>query len=228
MFLGHIAVGFASKRWAPRTSLVLLIAAPLFADLLWPLFLLVGIERVRIDPGNTRFTPFDFYDYPWSHSLLALIFWACIFAGLYAGITRYRAGTIALWIGVVSHWVLDWIAHRPDMPLWPGSHRYGLGLWNSIPGTMAVELALFAIGVWLYLRATAARDRIGRYAFAAFVVILLAIYVSNLFGGAPPNVKSVIWASLIAEPILLLWALWFDRHRVLRTERLPAPVAATR
>jgi len=228
MFLGHIAVGFASKRWAPRTSLVLLIAGPLFADLLWPFFLLFGIEHVRIDPGNTRFTPFDFYDYPWSHSLLALIFWACIFAGLYAGITRYRAGTIALWIGVVSHWVLDWITHRPDMPLYPGSHRYGLSLWNSIPGTMAVELAMFAIGVWLYLRATAARDRIGRYAFAAFVVILLAIYVSNLFGGPPPNGKSVIWASLIAEPILLLWAWWFDRHRVLRTERPRAPVAATR
>jgi membrane-bound metal-dependent hydrolase YbcI (DUF457 family) len=228
MFLGHIAVGFASKRWAPRTSLVLLIAAPLFADLLWPFFLLFGIEHVRIDPGNTRFTPFDFYDYPWSHSLLALIFWACILAGLYAGITRYRAGTIALWIGVVSHWVLDWITHRPDMPLYPGSHRYGLSLWNSIPGTMAVELAMFAIGIWLYLRATTARDRIGRYAFAAFVAILLAMYVSNLFGGPPPNVESVIWASLIAEPILLLWAWWFDRHRVLRTERLAAPVAATR
>ncbi|MFP5235807.1 MAG: metal-dependent hydrolase [Acidobacteriota bacterium] len=228
MFLGHIAVGFASKRWAPRTPLVLLVAAPLLADLLWPLFLLFGIEHVRIDPGNTRFTPFDFYDYPWSHSLLALVFWACIIAGLYAGIARYRAGTIALWIGVVSHWVLDWITHRPDMPLYPGSHRYGLGLWNSIAGTMIVELALFAVGIWLYLRATKARDRIGAYSFVAFVVVLLAIYVSNLFGGPPPSVKSVIWSAIVAEPLLLLWVWWFDRHRVTHEQSQPTPVAAAR
>lgn len=228
MFLGHIAVGFASKRWAPRTPLVVLIAAPLFADLLWPLFLLFGIEHVRIDPGNTRFTPFDFYDYPWSHSLLALVFWACICAGLYAGITRYRAGTIAIWIGVVSHWVFDWIVHRPDMPLYPGNHKYGLGLWNSVAGTMAVELALFAVGIWLYARATKARDSIGRYAFLAFVAVLLAIYISSPFGGPPPTVRSVIWSSLIAEPILLLWAWWFDHHRVAKQQSQPAAVVAMR
>lgn len=225
MFLGHIAVGFASKRWAPRTSLVVLVAAPLFADLLWPLFLLFGIEHVRIDPGNTRFTPFEFYDYPWSHSLLALVFWACICAGLYAGIKRYRAGAIAIWIGVVSHWVFDWIAHRPDMPLYPGSHLYGLGLWNSVAGTMAVELALFAVGIWIYARATKARDRIGRYGFLGFVAVLLAIYLSSPFGGPPTSVRSVIWSALIAEPILLLWAWWFDRHR--SAQEQSQPVVAT-
>lgn len=228
MFLGHIAVGFASKRWAPRTSLVLLVAAPLFADLLWPLFLLFGIEHVRIDPGNTRFTPFDFYDYPWSHSLLALVFWACICAGLYAGITRYRAGTIAIWIGVVSHWVLDWVTHRSDMPLYPGSHCYGLGLWNSVAGTMAVELGMLAVGLWLYLRTTKARDRIGRYSLLAFVLVLLVIYASNFFGGPPPSVQSVIWSALIAEPLLLLWVWWFDRHRVAKEQSQPAAVAASR
>lgn len=228
MFLGHIAVGFASKRWAPRTSLVLLIAAPLFADLLWPFFLLFGIEHVRIDPGNTRYTPLDLYDFPWSHSLLALIFWACIFAGLYAGITRYRAGTIALWIGVVSHWVLDWITHRPDMPLYPGSHRYGLGLWNSIGGTMAVELVMFAVGIWLYSRATRALDRIGRYALLAFVLLLLAIWAADPFSGPPDTVSSLIWTGIVAEFVILAWVWWIDRHRVLRTERQPAPVAAMR
>jgi hypothetical protein len=121
MFIGHFAVGFASKKFAPHTSLALLIAAALFADMLWPIFLLFGWERVRIDPGNTRFTPFDLVWFPWSHSLVMLIAWATAFSGLYYAVTRYPAGALAIWIGVLSHWVLDWISHRPDMPLYPAA-----------------------------------------------------------------------------------------------------------
>jgi membrane-bound metal-dependent hydrolase YbcI (DUF457 family) len=107
-------------------------------------FLLLGWEQVRIDPGITRYTPLDFVSYPWSHSLLMLCVWASAFGGIYYAITRYRAGAIAIWIGVVSHWVLDWVTHRPDMPLYPGGALYGLGLWNSIAGTMGVEFLMFA------------------------------------------------------------------------------------
>jgi hypothetical protein len=149
MFIGHFAVGFAAKRFAPRSSEAVLLAAPVLADMLWPVFLLLGWEQVRIDPGNTRYTPLDFVSYPWSHSLLMLCVWASAFGGIYYGITRYRAGAIAIWIGVVSHWVLDWVTHRPDMPLYPGGARYGLGLWNSIAGTMVVEFLTFAVGVWI-------------------------------------------------------------------------------
>jgi len=70
VFIGHFAVGFAAKRLAPRASLGVLMAAPLFADLLWPIFLIAGIETVRIDPGNTVVTPLDLHDFPWSHSLV--------------------------------------------------------------------------------------------------------------------------------------------------------------
>src|SRR6516165_7208247 len=115
MFIGHFAVGCASKKFAPRTNLGILMAAPLWLDILWPFFLLLGWEHVRIDPGNTRFTPLDLYDYPWSHSLLMSIVWATLFAGLYYTFARYRAGAIVIWIGVVSHYILDWITHRPDM-----------------------------------------------------------------------------------------------------------------
>jgi membrane-bound metal-dependent hydrolase YbcI (DUF457 family) len=145
MFIGHFAVGFAAKRFAPRSSEAVLLAAPLLADILWPVFLLLGWEQVRIDPGNTRYTPLDFVSYPWSHSLLMLCVWASVFSGIYYEITRYRAGAIAIWIGVVSHWVLDWVTHRPDMPLYPGGARYGLGLWNSIAGTMLVEFLMFGV-----------------------------------------------------------------------------------
>lgn len=169
MFIGHFAVGFAAKRFAPRTSMDVLLAAPLLLDMLWPVFLLLGWEHARIDPGNTRFTPLDLFDYPWSHSLAMSLVWATSFAVIYHIVVRFWPGTLAIWIGVVSHWLLDWVTHRPDMPLYPGGGpRLGLGLWNSIVGTIIVEITLLAVGVWLYVRITRARDRIGQYAFVTY------------------------------------------------------------
>ncbi|HEY1483282.1 MAG TPA: metal-dependent hydrolase [Candidatus Acidoferrum sp.] len=225
MFIGHFAVGFASKRFAPRASIVVLLAAPLLSDLLWPIFLLLGWEHVRIDPGNTRFTPLDLYDFPWSHSLVTNIGWATAFASIYWLWKRDRTGAWVVWIGVLSHWVLDWITHRPDMPLYPGGHqRYGLGLWNSIAGTMLVELLMFAIGVWLYIRATKPRDRIGRYAFWAYVFLLLAAYIGDRFSAPPESSNEIAWSGVIAILILLPWAWWFDHHRIaIQT----APASAT-
>ena len=139
MFIGHYAVGFAAKRFAPQTSLGVLIASALSLDLLWPLFVLAGWEQVRIEPGNTAFTPLNFASYPISHSLVAALGWATLFAAVYYLLTRYRAGALVVWIGVVSHWVLDFITHRPDLPLYPGGSLVGLGLWNSPVATVAVE-----------------------------------------------------------------------------------------
>jgi Flp pilus assembly protein TadB len=113
---------------------------------------------------------------------------------------------------VVSHWVLDWITHRPDMPLYPGSIKLGLGLWNSIPATIAVEVTMFAAGVWMYARATRAGDASGRWAFAAFVGLLLVIYFANI-GSAPPSITAVVIVGIAGTVVLILWAWWFDRHR---------------
>jgi hypothetical protein len=213
MFIGHFAVGFAAKRFAPRTSMAALLAAPLFLDLLWPVFVLLGWEQVRIDPGNTRYTPLHLYYYPWSHSLLMSVVWASGFALIYYGIARYGPGAAAIWIGVVSHWVLDWVSHRPDMPLYPGGPKYGLGLWNSIVGTMIVELVMLGVGVWLYVRTTRARDRVGRYALAAYVGLLLVLYIGDRFSAPPPSVAAVAWTGVAAAVLLVPWAWWFDRHR---------------
>src|SRR5213593_928758 len=153
MFVGHFALGFAAKRLTPRVSLATLFAAAQLADLLWPILVLVGVERVRIDPGNTAMTPLDFVSYPYSHSLATLVVWALVFAFV---ATRGRPTSIAvctLAALVVSHWVLDVVTHRPDMPLYPGGPKLGLGLWNSVAATVLVETAMFAIGVWIYLRA---------------------------------------------------------------------------
>jgi hypothetical protein len=215
MFIGHFAVGFASKRFAPRTNLGLLMAAPAFLDLLWPFFLLLGWEKVATDRSNTRFSRFDFVSYPWSHSLLMSVVWATAFALVYYAFTRYRAGAVTIWIGVVSHWVFDWITHSADLPLYPGGQKVGLGLWNSIAGTMVVELLLLAIGVWMYVGATRARDRIGRYGLLSYVAVLLLIYISDRFGGSAPSVVALAWSGIIGFAILLLLPWWFDRHRVL-------------
>ena len=213
MFIGHFAVGFGAKKFAPRTSLAVLLAAPLLADILWPPFLLLGWERVRMEPGYTRFNPLDLEYYPWSHSLLALLVWATAFALIYYGIVRYRPGTVAIWVGVVSHWVLDWITHRPDMPLYPGGPKLGLALWNSVAGTMAVEVAMFVVGIWLYLVATRPRDRVGRYGFVSYVSLLLLLYVGDRFDKSLPTVGELAWTGIVAMIILIPWAWWFDRHR---------------
>jgi hypothetical protein len=217
MFIGHFAVGFASKRVAPRTSVSLLITAALLADVLWPIFLLLGWEHVRIDSSATRFSPLDLYDFPWSHSLLALLTWATVFAFIYWRTTKYSMGAAMIWVAVLSHWVLDWITHRPDMPLYPGGSRFGLGLWNSIPGTMFVELAIFAAAIWLYVRTTRAVDRTGRYAFLAFVLFLLAVYIADPFSPPPDNVSQLILAGIAAILVVIPWAWWFDSHRTLRS-----------
>jgi LexA-binding, inner membrane-associated putative hydrolase len=169
---------------------------------------------VRIDPGNTRFVPLDLEYFPWSHSLLTCVVWATAFALIYHLVAHYWQGTVAIWIGVLSHWVLDWITHRPDMPLYPGGQRFGLGLWNSVPGTMAVEIAMLVLGVWLYVRATKPLDRIGRYAFAVYVTVLSVLYVADYFGSPPSGTSDIIWSGIPFELVALVWAWWFDRHRV--------------
>jgi hypothetical protein len=216
MFLGHLAVGFASKRVAPLGSLGPLMAAPIFLDLVWPIFVLFGIERVRIDPGNTAFTPLAFDSYPWSHSLVMSVGWAIVCAACYFVFTRYLAGAVVIAAGVVSHWVLDVVSHRPDMPIYPGdaSPMLGLGLWNSIPATIAVETSMFAAGVTLYVTMTRPKDGIGRWSLAAFVGLLTVIYIANILGPPPPNGTAVA-ATALALWLFPAWSWWFDAHRSL-------------
>jgi hypothetical protein len=212
MFIGHFAVGLASKRVAPRASLGVLLAAPNLLDLLWPIFLLLGWEQVRIDPGNTAFTPLDFVSYPISHSLLTAFGWGALFALIYWAVTRYSRGAIVIGLSVVSHWVLDFIVHRPDLPLYPGGPRVGLGLWNSVPATIAVEVAMYVAGAWLYLSMTRARDRVGTYALWSFLAFGLVAYVANILGPPPPNVHAIAFVTL-ALWLVPLWGWWIDRHR---------------
>jgi hypothetical protein len=214
MFLGHFALGFAAKRVAPAASLGTFFVAAQLADLLWPLFLLLGIEEVRIDPGNTAVTPLDFVRYPYSHSLIALLGWGVALAGLYLLVRRGRRGAaLVLALLVVSHWLLDFVTHRPDMPLaLRGGPLFGLGLWNSRPATLLVELSLFLAGLELYRRSTAAHDRTGRWALRALAAFVVLVYLVSLFGPPPPSTAAVAWGTQ-AMWLFVLWGYWVDRHR---------------
>jgi len=215
VFVGHFAVAFAAKRAAPTVSLGTWFIACELVDLIWPLFLLLGIETVRIAPGLMAFTPLDFEHYPWTHSLLMCAVWALAVGALYW--RRNRIAAAALGIVVLSHWFLDAIVHRPDLPLAPGSDmKIGFGLWNSVPATLALELALFAIGVGLYARGSQPADRIGRYGLWAIVVFLLLAYAGAAFGPPPPSVAAIAWAGLLGGAITATLAYWVDAHRKMR------------
>lgn len=213
MFIAHYAVGLAAKKVAPKVSLGTLFLSVQFLDLLWPILLLLGVEHVRIDPGNTAFTPLDFYDYPISHSLLAVIGWSLGFVLIYFFIRRDLREAWILGTGVLSHWLIDFISHRPDMPIAPGSEaRVGLGLWQSVTATVLVEGAIFIIGLALYLRSTTAQDRIGRYAFWALIAFLGIIWAGNILSPPPPN-ETAIGIAGLSLWLLIPWAYWVDRHR---------------
>ena len=188
-------------------------AACQFADLLWPILVLAGIERFRIDPGNTAFTPLAFDYYPWSHSLLMDVVWGVLLGALYFAFRRDRGGAIVIALLVVSHWVLEWITHRPDMPLAPGvATRVGLGLWNSVAATLVIETAMYLGGFWIYMRSTRAIDKTGVIGAWWLGGFLLASYIGNNITPPPTSTRAVAWGAL-AMWILVPAAAWIDNHR---------------
>lgn len=216
MFLGHFALAMAAKRVAPKASLGTLVLSAQFADCLWPLLLLLGIEHVRIAPGITRVTPLDFVSYPISHSLLMQLVWGLLLGVVYF-CWRHDSRT-AMVVGAVlpTHWLLDYFSHRPDMPLYPGGPKVGLGMWSSLQLTLVVEFGLFFFGAILYLMAS--RSKGGwSYGFFSFVGFLAGIYVASLFGPPPLSVRAVAFSAL-ALWLTIPWAAWADRQREPRPE----------
>jgi len=212
MFLGHFAVALAAKKAAPKASLGTLVFAAQFADMLWPLLLLLGIEQVRIVPGLLPASPFDFTSYPVSHSLVAQLGWGALLGTIHFMVRRNARSALLLALLVPSHWLLDFIAHRPDMPIYPGGASYGLGMWNSLPLTIVVEYALFAAGTAVYLSVTRGKDRAGNLALWSLLGLLAVLYPASLFGPPPPSVQALAW-SVIGIWLTVPWAAWADRHR---------------
>jgi hypothetical protein len=226
MFIGHFGVGLGLKNRAPSVSLGTLFLAAQFIDLLWPTLLLLGIEKVELSPA-AKGPPLRFTEYPISHSLVMVLVWAVLFGGVYYLLRRHVTGALVCGIAVVSHWFLDLIVHHSDLPILPASTgRYGFGLWDSLAGSALVEGVIFALGLWLYCRATTPLDRIGSIGFWALIAFLVVIHLANIFGPPPPSVSAVAWAGH-AQWLLVLWAYWVDGHR--RAFRsMPVAAGATR
>jgi hypothetical protein len=220
MFVGHFGVGFAGKKVDNKPSLGTLFFASQFLDLIWPVFILTGIEKVEIEPGLMAANPLDFTYYPFSHSLLLAIVWGTIFGIIYFLIRKNIKGSILLGSLVVSHWILDLIVHRPDLPILPwGNLKVGFGLWNSLPLSVIVELFIFALGAYFYLSATKPKNKKGSYAFGGLIIFLVLIYTANILGSPPPSVEAIGFAGL-SQWLIVAWAYWISKNRYSINEKL--------
>ncbi len=214
MLVGHVAVGLTAKRVEPAISLGTLVLACMMADLLWCIFMMTGIEHVQFKPAMGAANYFAASNIAWSHSLAMDGLWAGLLAGAYFLRRRYPRGAWIVFGAVLSHWLLDWISHRPDMPLAPGAHRYfGLGLWRSIPAAVAIEGGFWLFAVLLYARATHPRTAAGVYVYWCFVAVLTLVWYNNLAGPPPRDPHTAPVASFTLFSLVVAWAYWVNHLR---------------
>jgi hypothetical protein len=213
MFVGHLAAGFVAKRIEPKVSLGTWMLAVMLADLLVFPLLIAGIERFSVEPG-VSVNRMVGRDIAYSHSLLMVAVWAALFAAAYFLRRRYKRGAGLLFLAVLSHWPLDFVSHRPDMPIAPGVQQvYGLGLWNSIPATLVVEGGFWLAAILLYVRATRPKNRVGIYAFWSGVALLTLMWYGNIKTGMDPDPVKAGIGGLIVFSSMVAWAYWMNRLR---------------
>jgi hypothetical protein len=197
MFVGHYGVSFAAKCVAPTVSLWVLFIAVQLLDVLWAPFVLLGIEKVRIVPGITASNPFDLYYMPYTHSLLAAVLWSgAAFLVYRLSSKQDRAGKAAFVVAlaVLSHWLCDFVVHRPDLPLYDNTAKVGLGLWNVPALAFGLEAALLFGGMWLYIGAAG----MPRRGLILFGLVMLAIQAYVFFGPPPVSDSAAAWTALVS------------------------------
>ncbi|MCP4422177.1 MAG: hypothetical protein GY805_36660 [Chloroflexi bacterium] len=220
MNIGHYGVSLALKKADTKISLGLLFFAAQFVDILWAVLVLLGIERAKIVPGITAANPIDYVYYPFSHSLLASFLWAGAMYILFRMLpaksgSQQSKVALVMSIAVLSHFFLDLLIHRPDLPLSVGdSPTIGLGLWNFVLASYIVEGLIFFGGLWLYMRATTGITFAGKYGMLIFAAFLFFTNLMNLFGTPPPNSQTLAAFSLTTYLIFIGIALWLDRKRI--------------
>ena len=227
MFVGHYGVSFAAKRYGPRLSLGLLFLAVQFLDVLFSIFVLAGVEGLRIVHGFTAYNPYDLYRMPYSHSLLGAAFWSAAAGAAWLIAARRRpprerkVESALLSAAVFSHFLLDFPMHTADLPLGlgPGSPKIGLGLWNHRGLAVAAELVVLAAGGALYLAATRSKSRRNRIATGVFAVLLVALTVATPFMPDPPSPAAFAVQALASYVLLAVAAELIGRGR----EPLGAP-----
>lgn len=218
MFLGHYGVALALKRVEPKVSLGTLFVAVQLVDLLWGVFLLTGWERVRIDPGFTTVTPLQFIRYPISHSLVGAAAWSLVGAAMYYSwptrdTSRHWQASAMVGLAVFSHFWLDTLVHVPDLTIaGEGTTALGLGLWQSLPATLAAELLVLIAGIAVYAARGSRRHPVRPGRLTGLVVVLVAVYLANLFGPTPTDVTTIAVAAIVGLLLLAAFAGWVDRR----------------
>jgi hypothetical protein len=215
MFIGHYGPSFAIKAIRPVIPLWLLFIAVQLVDVAWAILVFLGIEKVRIVPGITASNPLDLYYMPYTHSLVAGGLWAVAAVVLCKPLRGVRNWSAAVWIGaaVFSHWVLDWLVHRPDLPLYDDKMKVGLGIWNYPAIAFALEALLLFGGMIMYLRRTQAINAIGRLGPPFFGILMLAIQGYIFFGPALTSPGAAAITALVSYVVFAVVAHWLDQQR---------------
>jgi hypothetical protein len=217
MFVGHYGIAFALKRAEPRVSLGTLFLAVQLVDILWGGTLLLGWEHARVVPGYLAASPFEFLDYPITHSLVAGLGWGAAMALVYyslptTNVSHHARAALIVGLAVLSHWPLDVLMHAPDLPVaGNASARLGFGLWRSVPLTIGVELVLLAIGVALYATRHSRKHPVRPVRLAIVLIVLLAAYLSSFLGTPPANIRIIGIVAALSGLIMALLGWWADR-----------------
>lgn len=215
MFVGHYGISFVGQRVQAAVPLWVLFLAVQFLDVLWAPLVLFGVERVRIVPGFTATNPLDLYYMPYTHSLVAALFWSVAAGAVYRRFSRRGGarGSVVVGLAVFSHWVLDFIVHVPDLPLYNNTAKVGLGLWNSPGVAFALEAGLLLAGIMLFLRSRRAAP-VGLFLFG---FLMLAVQAYVFFGPPPASGASIAITALGAYGLFAAIAgLLADRRRANR------------
>lgn len=211
MFIGHFAPAFVAAAVSPRAPrLGTLFVAAQLVD--WGFFMLAigGIEKMRVDPDATKMVPFDLYHMPYTHSLAGTAVWALLCALVILIFQRNAIGGFLAGLVVMSHWVLDWVTHRPDLTIAGGPEAYGLGLWNYPYAAIPLEIAITLAAFLFYLRRT--RGPVGPP--LVMIGVMFALQAINWFGPAPTEAGVFLYAqALLAFAILTGFAVWVGENR---------------
>ena len=180
MIAGHFGFAAIVKSREPRVPLWSLMLATVWLDIVFiPLFL-TGIETLTRVPGLHGGYGENIIYADYTHSLIGALVLSLVF-GLIFGVRWGKRCAIVLGLVSFSHWILDLLVHRHDMPILPGNlgnlPRLGFGLWQLKTGSILVELLLVILGALCYWRAsgvvTAAAQRGRTWAMLTAILIFL-------------------------------------------------------
>jgi hypothetical protein len=217
MFVGHYGVAFAVKTPRNKIPLWVLFVAVQLLDFLWAPFVLLGIEKVRFVPGINATNALDVYYMPYTHSLIGALFWSAVAFAIYKiGWRNIASNSAALLVGfaVFSHWLLDLIVHRPDLPIYDNTFKVGFGLWNHRGIEFVLEIGILVVGAVLYLKRNGAIAR--KIGIIIFVAVLVLMQTSNTFLRPPPSSdRAFAITALVFYTVFAIIAFLLEKRRTI-------------